>query len=334
MRVELAVAAVPVFEMRGEVLQRANGYCNAKEEAMPGIDLSLAVNYIPAVECLTKTVALVSSMAFVSESHDLGACLVIALMLNIDRVFACTRIFDGNAVLWAILGSWVINFLRVGAEAPRFANPLVTGLWCLGALCLLLEPGRIKQFILPEAEQSGGSSNGSWGPSVRVEVSAGGGRMSRLKRIVPVLVNTACVLCISLTRMDREGWAVKFARSLSFSALCVIWVYLVGVWRRSGGAFNTFTQNLVGRFCPVLFINSVCAALFVAACMVGFVLLYFEMHRPPSVPSGGAGQEYREVSPEVDAGGQTMTTIVEEESEEDLEACLRMARQGRAGGFN
>lgn len=61
------------FELSVMVLQQCNGYCNAKEEAMPGIDLSLAVNYIPAVECLSKTFAIVSSMAFVSEQHDLGA---------------------------------------------------------------------------------------------------------------------------------------------------------------------------------------------------------------------------------------------------------------------
>jgi hypothetical protein len=209
--------------------------------------------------------------------------------------------------------------------------------WCLRALCLLLEPGRIKQFILPEGEQlGGGGGNGSWGPSVRVEVSAGGGGMCRLKRIVPVLISTACVFCISLTRMDREGWAVKFGRSLSFAALCIIWVYLVGVWRRSGGAFNTFTQNLVGRFCPVLFINTVCAALFVAACLAGFVFLYLDMHRQPTVHCTvpAAQPAYREVSPEPDAEGQIMTTIAEEESEEDLEACLRMARQGRGGGFS
>ena len=126
--------AVPVFESLAMVLQ-GGGYCNAKEEGMPGIDLSLAVNFIPAVECLTKTVAIVASMAFVAEQHDLGAFLVIALMLNLDRVFVCTRIFDGNAVLCAILGSWVINFLRVASEAPCFVNPLVTVVWASRWAC-------------------------------------------------------------------------------------------------------------------------------------------------------------------------------------------------------
>ena len=295
---------------------------------MPGIDLSLAVNYIPAVECLSKTLAIVSSMAFVSDQHDLGAFMIIALMLNIDRVCACTRIFDGNAVLCTILGSWIVNFLRVSSDAPKFINPFVAIVWCFGSLCLLLEPAKLKPYILPEGEPSGGGNG--WGPSVRVDVSADGGRACRLKRIVPVLINTVCVGTIAFTRMDREGWAVKFGRSMSFSVLCVVWVYLIGVWRRSGGAFNTFTQNLVGRFCPVLFVNSVCAALFVVACLVGFGYLYYEMQRPPPGPSGVGQvlQDYREVSAEIAAAGP-MIPIIEEETDEDLEACFRMARQGR-----
>lgn len=297
---------------------------------MPGIDLSLAVNYIPAVECLSKTVAIVSSMAFVSEQHDLGAFLIIALMLNIDRVFACTRIFDGNAVLFTLVGSWLINFLRVSSEAPSFINPFVTAVWCFSALCLLVEPGRLKPFILSEAEQS---SHGGWSSSVRVDVSADGGRLCRMRRIVPVLMTTVCVGCIAFTRMDREGWAVKFGRSLAFSSLCVVWVYLVGVWRRSGGAFNTFTQNLVGRFCPVLFVNSTCAAFFVMACLVGFGYLYYDMQRPPS-GSGACSQaqSYFGVCEE-SVAPEPMMTIVEEETDEDLEACFRMAKQGKGGGI-
>jgi hypothetical protein len=312
------------------VLQRCEAYCNAKEEGMPGIDLTLAVNYIPAVDCLSKTVAIVSSMAFVDDLHQMGAFLIIALMLNVDRVFACTRIFDGNAVLCTILGSWVVNFLRVGSNAPRFLNPLITVVWCFGALCMLLEPARLKAFILSEAEQS--SHNGSsWGPSVRVDVSADGGRACRLKRIVPILATSVCVGTIAFTQMESEGWAVRFGRSLSFSALCVVWVYLVGVWRRSGGAFNTFTQNLVGRFCPVLFVNAVCASLFVMACLVGFGYLYFDMHRPPPGPgSTSSEQDYKEVCMQAATSGPMMT-ITEEDTDEDLEACLRMARQGRAG---
>lgn len=254
--------------------------------------------------------------------------MIIALMLNIDRVFACTRIFDGNAVLCSVLGSWIVNFLRVSAEAPKFINPFVSAMWCFWALCLLLEPVKLRPFILPEGETLGGGNG--WGPSVRVDVSADGGRMCRLKRVVPVLVNTVCVGTIAFTRMDREGWAVKLGRSMSFSVLCVVWVYLIGVWRRSGGTFNTFTQNLVGRFCPVLFVNSVCAALFVVACLVGFGYLYYDMQRPPLGPSGGGqtSQDYREVSLEVAATGPVIPTI-EEETDEDLEACFRAARQGR-----
>ena len=329
------VAVVPVFEFGDMVLQQRDGYCNAKEEGMPGIDLSLAVNYIPAVECLSKTVAIVSSLAFVDDMHQLGAYLIIALMLNLDRVFACTRIFDGNAVLGTILASWIVNYLRVNADAPKFLNPLVTTVWCFGALCLLLEPSRLKPFILPEAEQSN-HNRSSWGPSVRVDVSADGGRLCRMKRIVPVMATSFCVGCISFTKMDSEGWAVKFGRSLSFSALCIVWVYLVGVWRRSGGAFNTFTQNLVGRFCPVLFVNSVCACCFFVACIVCFGYLFYDMHRP--VPPQGpvcdlcaSEQEYSEIYAQAAVPGPMMT-IAEDDQEEDLEACLRMARQGRAGG--
>ena len=298
---------------------------------MPGIDLSLAINYLPAVDCLSKTISIVSSLAFVSEQHDLGAFLIIALMLNIDRVFACTRIFDGNAILCTVLGSWIVNFLRVAADAPQFLNPFVTVVWCFGALCLLLEPVKLRPFIRSEADQS--SHGGSWSASARVDVSADGARAGRLKRIVPVIMTTVCVGSIAFTRMDREGWAVRFGRSLSFSVLCVVWVYLVGVWRRSGGVLNTFTQNLVGRFCPVLFVNAVCAVLFAGACLVGFGYLYYDMHRPPPGPGSSAAvtaQDYDEVCEEPGEEGPMMT-ITEEETDEDLEACFRMARQGRVG---
>jgi hypothetical protein len=316
-----------VFEMKETVLQPRDGYCNAKEESMPGIDLSLAVNYIPAVECLSKTISIVSSMAFVDERHDLGAFLIIALMLNIDRVFACTRIFDGNAVLCTLLGSWIINFLRVSGEAPKFLNPFVTTVWCCFALCLLVEPGRLKPFILSESEQGG---PGGWGMSERIDVSPGGGRIGRLKRIAPVLVTTFCVGTIAFTRMEQEGWAMRFGRAMSFSGLCVVWVYLVGVWRRSGGVLNTFTQNLVGRFCPILFVNSVCAILFFVACLVGFGYLYYVMHYQPPGLSGqsSVSSEFRE---DPVTQSPIMTTIIEEETDEDLEAYFRSARQGQMG---
>jgi hypothetical protein len=293
---------------------------------MPGIDLSLAVNYIPAVECLSKTVAIVSSLAFVEERHDLGAFMVIALMLNLDRVFSCTRIFDGNAVLCTLLGSWIVNFLRVSTEAPRFLNPLVATGWCIFALCLLVEPRRLKPYILSESELNG------WGMSERVDVNPHGGRVSRLKRITPVLVTTFCVGCIAFTRMDSEGWAVRFGRSLSFSVLCVVWVYLVGVWRRSGGMLNTFTQNLVGRFCPILFVNAVCSVLFFVACLVCLVYLYYNMHcLPPSGPSSQSSSQSGGGDMESAAQGPIMTTTIEEETDEDLEAYFRSARQGLAG---
>jgi hypothetical protein len=56
-------------------------------------------------------------------------------------------------------------------------------------------------------------------------------------------------------------------------------VYVVGVWQRCcASGQNLFTRNLIGRFCPVLFVFPAQALVFCLLCIVAMVCLYVDIH--------------------------------------------------------
>lgn len=287
--------------------------------AVESIDLSLAVNYLPAVECSLKGVFLCFVLVFISPGEHLGVYTIMALLLNIDRVISHRRIFDGNALLCTILASHVINFLRGGVTtAPFFFSPFVTIIWLVCSVVLIVEPVLVKEYLAERA---------------------------RIKRIMPALVTGFGIGCLAFTPLPTEAMGVKFARSLGFLILCVVWVYVVGVWRRNG-MNDTFNQNLVAKFCPFLFVSLVFMILFFLVC---FILLVYHGSKesssapstqPPSphvaIPVTQRQQGPPPIPPSPRPG--SMHTIDEEggvveEDDEDLEKFFKMACQARGAGF-
>ncbi len=53
-------------------------------------------------------------------------------------------------------------------------------------------------------------------------------------------------MVLAFTHLHDESWIVKSARSVGFDCLCVIWVYVVNVWRPKGRV-SLVCSGLSGR---------------------------------------------------------------------------------------
>ena len=178
------------------IVERGMGYDNNNN-----IDLSLAVNYLPAVECVCKGVVLTFILIYMHPGKHMWLFIIIGLLLNIDRVLSSFRIFDGNTLISAIFVSHVINYLRENCDNASGIHALLTYVviftWLLLSYLLLIEPLFVSDFI---------NSN-------RV-----------IRRVHAAVITALGVGIVSLTQLSPESGGQKLARSLSFLLLCIVWI--------------------------------------------------------------------------------------------------------------
>ena len=284
---------------------------------MPPIDLTLAVNYIPAVVCLGKATLISFCLSVLHPGTHLGGFIIFAMLLNIDRSIACARIFDENALQLCILASWVINYLRAANEAPALLNPIASGLWVAFSLCLVVEPKAVQEAFVLYGQGAGGT----------------------FSKLIPAVATSLFIGVLSYTPLAAESGVVKSSRTVIFAALCVAWVYVVNVWRskprQQMGSCVFETHALIARICPLLFVNCLVAGGFAALCVAGIVYHYVRIHVSKLCSNNRLEAVTVEVArPEipvtVDLYQQDMP-VIEEEDDEQLEAYFRSACQNRRG---
>jgi hypothetical protein len=269
---------------------------------MPAIDLTLAVNYLPAVECMVKVTLLSCILCLSNVSEHFGAVPVMALMLNIDRALSSARIFDGNAVHYYVLLSWFVNTLRSTAYAPGAVLPVATFLWVAFAFLLVVEPVQVQEFFVLYGQGSGG----------------------RLKQVLPAVAGSFFVGLFCFLPVSVESCPFRVARSLAFATLCVAWVYVVAVWkdRPRGAGLCVFSSHaLLARFAPVLYVNAAVAVVYCTACVGMMAFHYVQMH-VVTVTVHQHVPVHSEPAPDTVVSLNT----IREEDEEDLEALLRSAK--------
>ena len=286
------------------------------------IDLTLAVNFIPAVVCLCKAALISFTLCLLTPGEHLGGFVVFAIVLNLDRAISSGKILDESSVQCCILASWVINFLRALALSPGLVDPIATFFWVCFGYSLVLEPKWIQEFF----------------------VIYGKGVLFR--RILPGVFTSLFVVVMAFTPLKEETGVVKSSRAMCFASLCVAWVYIVGVFKPKGNSVFE-CHLLLSRFCPILYIQWAVAAFYAVGCV--FILVYHYFHNIPfihnvdeenlnhlipksdplnhSTNSNSNSTNSNSTNSNSTSVNSLITPIVEED--EDLEAYFRTACQSR-----
>ena len=261
------------------------------KQCMPTVDLRLAVNYIPALECIVKSLCMTASITLLQQNQHLSLYLILSILLHLDRIVSKPLIFDGNSILCCLLASWVINHMRTMQQSPVYLTETLTFVWICFSFCLVIEPKCMQEQLYT----------------------------SGIRQLTPSLTTSLLAALISFTTTTPDTTTVHVLRSLTFTALCVSWVYIVGVWRprprcQIPGLCVYGTQTVLARFIPVLFIYPVLVLVYAVCSLAIFLYHYMQMHHTPQA----------EPIPTPNLAIET----IQEDEDEDLEA-FRSACQSR-----
>lgn len=221
------------------------------------VDLTLAVNYVPACMCLCKALALMLGISLIQPGEEVrGGYIPLAAMLYLDRLIMRNMIFDANAILLAVYFANVHAVVR--ATSIRTAYPVfMMGLhlcWVAMSLTLLAEPGKVRWYF-----------------EKRVQAS----------RLVPVLFMLLVIVPTAYVHEPFETGAVRACRALTFTLLAFAWIYLVGIHTSQGIEYLKETScQFTARLAPLLYSPLwVAGAFFPAA--IG-ALAWYHFKRPPA----------------------------------------------------
>lgn len=207
---------------------------------MPPVDLSLAVNYLPACLCLLKTGMLTALLLAIHGARAGPAYVTVVSLLLMDRLMHPAAIVDSSGVLLMVCGAHLVTEVRT--SGVRYALPaamqwVIGAEWAALAGCLLWEvhgpaPGlpRLRRY--------------HWGFALTL------GHVSLL----------------ALLSAEEEARLALAARYLGFALLCLSWLYVMGVYRRRLVQQDSQGVHFATYFAPVLLLAPLPAMLYAAFC--------------------------------------------------------------------
>ena len=223
------------------------------------IDLTLAVNYLPACACALQSVVLSFSLCALHSVKLLSALVPVCLVLVLNRANpVSTRIFDASAVLFSIFFSHCVAAMQeFGANGVH--------LWPSVYLVLSLEwPFTCLYFLVrPPAHRD----------HLRIHFALACFRVS----------------CLAfLYRPDStEHRLLRVGRDLVFAGLCLVWTYIVGLYRRRLTHQPTESATFFSiYFWPVLYVQAYAACTYA---FIAFAVIVLQLRQAESTGYPGGG---------------------------------------------
>ncbi len=266
---------------------------------MQGVDLSLAVSYVPAALCVVRLVIYLVGVTCLHPGEEIGGLLILGNLLYLDRLAfsmaGLNAILDSNAVLLAVFFSHVYLFIRNANTDSHlsFLGTTVNIWWAACCLALIVEPARMRAW----AEERG-----------------------RVFHFLPPFIMAVSLIALSRVHADREDSLSRFARGFAFAFLSIVWVYVVGIKKRLQADHS---NHFISRFSPVLYLPSYVCAGFTLLAAAGVAYQYYKIfvaEREPELKLPAAATQPQ--------AQHALTTIVES-PEPDMEEMFRLARQSK-----
>jgi hypothetical protein len=215
------------------------------------VDLTLAVNYLPACICLCKALVLTLAMALIPPGEEMrGGYIPLAALLYMDRMLMRNMIFDANAILMAIYFANVHAAVRASSLRQTY-QIFMWGLhvcWVGMCLTLLTNPSRVRWLFEKKAQAS---------------------------KVVPVALMLLILVCTSFVNSPLETGVIRACRALAFTMLSFAWIYMVGIHSQQGIEYLKETScQFVARLAPVLYSPLWLAVVFSPAAVTALIWQY------------------------------------------------------------
>lgn len=292
----------------------------------PIIDLTLAVNYIPACSCIIRLLVYLLCLTILSHYGDDRTYVLLSLLLYIDRrasqapqilISSTSHILDSSSILLTVFFANVYQHLRRTTDDVHFTVLLVYFFWSLFAGALILDRGTLTHFLENRLPFPG--------------------------YIVESQVTCLVIGYLLYHPAQNEPYGCLLTQAISFAVLVIVWVYLVGLKNPTH-----MTSRYIARFLPVLILPIWMSILFSLACLI-LLFIHFKRQWWPTSKDvqGGSSLSGTETfsttsNTTIEASNLTLSTIPEEpyntnsnsnsstiqdpSDKEDIEAMFRKAK--------
>lgn len=231
---------------------------------MQTVDLTLAVNYLPACGCLVRLILLMLALAIVPAGDEiLGGYLTIAALLYLDRTLTHKIIFDGNAILMAVFFANTHAAIRASAGGTVRGYPVIVGaghfLWAAGCILLIADPPLIRQAL--DSRKVAGN------------------------KLIPVGAMLIVIVISAYFQYDLEPILIRACRGLAFTLLAFAWIYVVGIHSNQGvGYLKETSWQFITRLAPVLYSPLWLSGLFCPA-IIWALVMHHKSRQKPALPT-------------------------------------------------
>ena len=273
------------------------------------IDLTLAVNYVPAALCLIRLMFYLFLIGVLKSGEEIGGYTILALILWMDRVifrvYIKNTIFDSSAIILAVFISNVFLTLRTYNTKPymSFLGLVVNFGWMASAICMILEPVHLRRVFEKRA---------------------------RMYHVVPAFITALAIGAQIQVHADHEENGMRFFRGGSFALLSLVWIYVVGIHQsRSLEPLRDNSSHFIARFTPVLYLPSALSFLFASMAWVALGYQYYELFLAHWASQQEGDVEMGHVAQEQPVSRAEYMPVIQEDPQE-YEEIFRLAKQSRS----